>query len=116
MFEPGRIISATTGILVTKVVRTKNHFLITDAGMNDLIRPALYSAYHEVFTVKESNGDHTYDIVGPVCETGDFFAKRRKLGEVKKDEYLVIGNAGAYGRVMASTYNARPLTREVFLG
>ena len=116
VFEPGRIISATTGILVTKVVRTKNHFLITDAGMNDLIRPALYSAYHEVFTVKESSGNHTYDIVGPVCETGDFFAKNRKLGEVKKGEYLVIGNAGAYGRVMASTYNARPLTKEVFLG
>ena len=115
VFEPGRIISGTTGVLVTKIVRKKNQFLITDAGMNDLIRPALYGAYHEIYPLGEISKNKTYDVVGPVCETGDFFAKSRSIGEVETGDFLIIGNAGAYGRVMASTYNARPLTTELFL-
>ena len=120
VFEPGRIISGNCGVLVTKIIRTKNQqntsFLITDAGMNDLIRPALYDAYHEILPLTKNIGSASpYDIVGPICETGDFFARNRFISPVAKNDFLIIENAGAYGRVMSSTYNSRELTNEIII-
>jgi diaminopimelate decarboxylase len=122
MFEPGRLIVANAGILVTRVIYVKpttdKVFVITDAAMNDLIRPTLYGAHHEVVPVLQSRGDgtpSTIDIVGPVCETGDILAENREIPSPLAGDLLVLRSAGAYSAVMASTYNARPLVPEVMV-
>lgn len=122
IFEPGRLIAANAGILVSRVIYTKQaggrHFLMIDAGMNDLMRPALYGAHHDIIPLHPSSGKGgivNYDIVGPVCETGDIFAKQRPLPPMHPGEVVIIRSAGAYGAVMASTYNARPLIPEVMV-
>ncbi len=120
--EPGRMLVGNAGVLITRVLRVKEGstrtFVIVDAGMNDLLRPALYGAWHAIVPVREprSNvGLREVDIVGPVCETGDMFASGRKLAPVADGELLAIRTAGAYGRAMASFYNARALAPEVLV-
>jgi diaminopimelate decarboxylase len=118
IIEPGRFIVGNAGILVTKVVYIKpietKTFVIVDAGMNDLIRPALYESYHSIRPVKiESTDEFVVDIVGPICESTDCFAKERSIPIVKEGDLLSIFSAGAYGFVMSSNYNARPRTAEV---
>lgn len=122
VMEPGRVIVGNAGILVTKAMYLKEgetkSFVIVDAAMNDLIRPSLYEAYHEVRPVNEEAGRRaklTVDIVGPVCESGDFLAKDRSLPVVKPGELLAVMSAGAYGFVMASNYNSRPRVPEVLV-
>ena len=122
VMEPGRVIVGNAGILVTKALYLKEgetkSFVIVDAAMNDLIRPSLYDAYHEVRPVNEEAGrreKQTVDIVGPVCESGDFLAKDRSLPVVKPGELLAVMSAGAYGFVMASNYNSRPRVPEVLV-
>jgi len=119
IMEPGRYIVGNAGILVTKVIYIKKSlnktFVIVDAGMNSLIRPSLYQAYHEIVPVKYNKKKFKADVVGPICETGDFFAHDRLLQRVAENEYLAIKSAGAYGRVMASTYNERPLPLEILV-
>ena len=112
LIEPGRSIVGDAGILVTKVINTKKspskNFLIVDAGMNDLIRPPLYSAYHSIREVYQTKNKKTlFDVVGPVCETADFLGKDRMLS-VKQGDYLCVENVGAYGFVLSSNYNTRP--------
>tara|TARA_R110000824_G_scaffold118960_2_gene271506 strand:+ start:123030 stop:124301 length:1272 start_codon:yes stop_codon:yes gene_type:complete len=120
-FEPGRLIVGNAGILVSRVIYVKEGddrtFLIVDAAMNDLIRPTLYDAFHEIRAVSEPLGDTrvTYDIVGPVCETGDYMAKGRDLPPLRAGDLIAIMSAGAYGAVQASTYNTRPLVPEVLV-
>lgn len=120
--EPGRLLLGNAGLLVSSVVRVKSGatrtFVIVDAAMNDLIRPALYDAYHAVLPVVEPAADAAYapvDIVGPVCETGDTFARQRALPPVAAGDLVVFGTAGAYGAAMSSTYNSRPLVPEVMV-
>lgn len=119
VFEPGRILTAKMGVLVSRVVRTKTsdncHFTIIDAGMNDLIRPALYDAYHEVLPETKSKKMITTDIVGPVCETSDCFGVMKKLPALKTGDLVIIDNAGAYGRTMASRYNEREIAEEILV-
>lgn len=122
VMEPGRVIVGNAGILVTKAMYLKEgetkSFVIVDAAMNDLIRPSLYDAYHEVLPVNEKAGQRvkqTVDIVGPVCESGDFLAKDRSLSMVEPGELLAIMSAGAYGFVMSSNYNSRPRVPEVLV-
>jgi diaminopimelate decarboxylase len=123
LLEPGRSIIAPAGILVTAVVYKKKNagkqFLVVDAAMNDLIRPVLYSAYHAVVPVAQSTDatakSETVDVVGPVCETGDFFARSRELPTVAEGGLLAIFDAGAYGMVLASNYNTRPRSAEVLV-
>jgi diaminopimelate decarboxylase len=123
LLEPGRSIIGPAGILLTSVVYRKandgKRFLVVDAAMNDLIRPALYGAYHEIVTVTQSAESVTKsevtDIVGPVCETGDFFARDRELPLVDEGDLLAILDAGAYGMVLASNYNTRPRAAEVLV-
>jgi diaminopimelate decarboxylase len=121
IFEPGRLIVGNAGILVTRVVFVKHgdakNFVIVDAGMNDLIRPTLYDAYHEILPVREAaNGKRIRaDVVGPVCESGDFLAKDRDLPEPQPGALLAVMTAGAYGAVQAGTYNTRPLVPEVLV-
>ena len=121
-FEPGRLIAANAGVLVSRVIYVKRGeaktFAIIDAGMNDLIRPALYEAHHEIVAVAEPAPDSPrprYDVVGPVCETSDLFAADRSLPELKSGDLVAILSAGAYGAVMASDYNARPAAPEVLV-
>ena len=121
-FEPGRLIAANAGVLVSRVIYVKQGeaktFLIIDAGMNDLIRPALYEAHHEIAAVVEpavGSPRPRYDVVGPVCETSDLFAADRALPELKSGDLVAILSAGAYGAVMASDYNARPAAAEVLV-
>jgi diaminopimelate decarboxylase len=121
-FEPGRLIAGNAGILVSRVIYEKQGddraFLILDAAMNDLIRPTLYDAFHDIKPVTEpADGTERvlYDVVGPVCETGDFFAKGRTLPRLKSGDLVAIMSAGAYGAVQASTYNTRPLVPEVMV-
>ena len=120
-FEPGRLIVGNAGVLVSRVIYVKEGddrtFLIIDAAMNYLIRPTLYDAYHEIKSVTEPADQTrvTYDIVGPVCETGDFMAKARPLPTLKAGDLVAIMSAGAYGAVQASTYNTRPLVPEVLV-
>jgi diaminopimelate decarboxylase len=122
LLEPGRSIIGPAGVLIASVVyRKKNdgkRFLVVDAAMNDLIRPALYSAYHEILPVTQ-RGDATAtevtDIVGPICETGDFFARDRELPAVDEEDLLAILDVGAYGMVLASNYNTRPRAAEVLV-
>jgi diaminopimelate decarboxylase len=121
-FEPGRLIAANAGVLVSRVIYVKRGeaktFAIIDAGMNDLIRPALYDAHHEIAAVMEpavGSPRPRYDVVGPVCETSDLFAADRPLPELKSGDLVAILSAGAYGAVMASDYNARPAPCEVLV-
>ncbi|SLN64222.1 Diaminopimelate decarboxylase [Pseudoruegeria aquimaris] len=120
--EPGRLISGNAGILVSGVIYVKNgegrDFLILDAAMNDLIRPAMYEAYHDIVPVQEPAPgveQHPYDIVGPVCETGDTFAKQRLMPPLAAGDLVAFRSAGAYGAVMSSEYNSRPLIPEVLV-
>lgn len=120
IFEPGRRLSAEAGILVSRVVRVKKtqtkSFLVVDAGMNDLVRPAMYDAYHAVVPAVVTNGgETTYDVVGPVCESSDVFAKDRLMQTMRAGELLAFKTAGAYGASMSSTYNMRPLIAEVMV-
>ena len=121
VLEPGRYLIGNAGVLVTRVVYVKDgetrRFVVVDAAMNDLLRPALYGAYHRIEPVGDNAGGEIgeVDVVGPVCETGDTFATRRALPRVEPGQLLCIYGAGAYGAVMASTYNARPLVPEVLV-
>jgi diaminopimelate decarboxylase len=119
--EPGRLITANAGVLVAQVIYVKKgdekEFIILDAGMNDLIRPAMYEAWHEIVPVRAAGGGQrkVYDIVGPVCESADLFARDRELPAVSPGDLVAILTAGAYGAVQASSYNARPLAPEVLV-
>ena len=120
--EPGRLLTGNAGLMVSSVIYNKSgegrDFMIVDAAMNDLIRPALYEAYHEIIPVIESTKNsetQDYDIVGPVCETGDTFANKRALTPVADGEMVAFRSAGAYGAVMASEYNTRPLIPEILV-
>ena len=120
LLEPGRFISGNAGILVTRVEYVKRtgrkNFVIVDAAMNDLIRPAFYDAYHEIVPLTRRNGGNIKsDVVGPICESGDYFCKDRPLPRVGEGDYLALLSAGAYGFVMASNYNARPLAAEIMV-
>jgi diaminopimelate decarboxylase len=123
LLEPGRSIIGPAGVLLTSVLYRKEndgkHFLVVDAAMNDLIRPALYGAYHEIVPVirtkKASAKNETIDIVGPVCESGDFFARDRELPRVEEGQLLAILDAGAYGMALASNYNSRPRPAEILV-
>jgi diaminopimelate decarboxylase len=119
IFEPGRLIVANAGVLLSRVIRVKpgtpDPFVIADAAMNDLMRPALYDAHHEIDPVKPGGERMTANVVGPVCETGDTFAMGREMGRVGADDLIVFRTAGAYAATMASTYNSRPLTAEVLV-
>ena len=126
LLEPGRLLVGNAGVLLTRVRYLKQtgrkNFAIVDAGMNDLIRPALYHSYHEIVPVAEpitsrstSTNRDKIDIVGPVCETGDFFALDREMPELREGDLLAIMSAGAYGFVMASNYNSRPLPGEALV-
>ena len=113
--EPGRSISANAGILLTKVEYKKNNFLITDAAMNDLLRPALYQAQHDVWQVNSKSDDiQNYNVVGPICETGDFLAKDKQLSADEGD-LLALRSVGAYGFVMSSNYNSRMRGAEILV-
>ena len=122
-FEPGRLIAANAGVLVSRVIHVHERadsgqkFLVIDAGMNDLIRPALYDAYHDIRPIAAPvDGDTvTYDVVGPVCETGDTFTRGRELPRLKAGDLVAFMSAGAYGAVMGSEYNSRPLAPEVLV-
>ena len=120
LIEPGRFISGSAGILVTRVEYVKRtgrkNFLIVDAAMNDLIRPAFYDAYHEIVPVTRSSGALvTADVVGPICESGDYFCQDRPVPKAGPGDYLALMSAGAYGFVMASNYNTRGLAAEVMV-
>jgi diaminopimelate decarboxylase len=123
LLEPGRSIVGPAGALLTSIVYKKSNsgkkFLIVDAAMNDLIRPALYGAFHEIVPVTQHTDkiarSETTDIVGPVCETGDFFARDRTLPIVEEGDLLAILDVGAYGMVLASNYNTRPRPAEVLV-
>ncbi len=120
--EPGRLIAGNAGIMLSKVIYVKSgedrDFLIIDGAMNDLIRPAMYEAHHDIIPVVEpapGTEPHSYDIVGPVCETGDTFAKQREMTPLVAGDLIAFRSAGAYGAVMASEYNSRPLIPEVLV-
>jgi diaminopimelate decarboxylase len=124
IMEPGRFIVGNAGILVVKVLYIKStpkkKFVIVDGGMNDLIRPALYEAYHNIIPLKGSKdqrirGSEKVDVVGPICESGDFFAKERRLPKFKEGEYIAVMSAGAYGFSMSSNYNSRRRAQEVMV-
>jgi diaminopimelate decarboxylase len=122
IFEPGRLIVGNAGILVTRVQYVKRGeaktFVVVDAGMNDLIRPTLYEAHHEIWPVKEASVSAkrlVVDVVGPVCESGDFLALERDIPEAQPGDLLAVMSAGAYGAVQAGTYNTRPLVPEVLV-
>jgi diaminopimelate decarboxylase len=120
LIEPGRFISGNAGVLVTRVEYVKQtgrkNFLIVDAAMNDLIRPSFYEAFHEIVPLTHRNGGMIKsDVVGPICESSDFFAKDRPLPKLGEGDYLALLSAGAYGFVMASTYNTRSLAAEVLV-
>ena len=122
IFEPGRLIVGNAGVLVTRIIYVKRgesrNFAIVDAAMNDLIRPTLYDAWHEIWPLRQPAADTAmalYDVVGPVCETGDSFATNRELATLGENDLLAILSAGAYGAVQAGTYNARLLIPEVLV-
>jgi diaminopimelate decarboxylase len=121
LLEPGRFIVAQAGALLTRVLFVKKNgsktFVITDAGMNDLIRPALYQAHHEILPVRQPTGKATLtaDVVGPVCESGDFFARDRSLPTVKPGDLVLLLDAGAYGMSLTSNYNTRPRPPEILV-
>lgn len=121
LLEPGRFLVGNAGVLLTRVRYMKQtgqkKFAIVDAGMNDLIRPALYQSYHEIVPTREPEnvGHETIDVVGPVCESGDFFAQDRAMPPLAEGDLVAVMSAGAYGFVMASNYNSRPLPAEVLV-
>ncbi len=120
IMEPGRFIAGNSGIFVTKKLYTKDNgvrkFMIVDAGMNDLVRPSMYGAYHEIIPLKASSARKIVcDVVGPVCESGDVFAQQRRLPDIKDGEFLAMLSAGAYGYAMSSNYNVRPRVAEVMV-
>jgi diaminopimelate decarboxylase len=119
LFEPGRLIVGNAGVLLTRVVRVKPGvrapWLIVDAGMNDLMRPALYDAYHRIEAVRPSGVSQVVNVVGPVCETGDTFTMGRDMDEVAAGDLIVFRTAGAYGATLSSGYNSRPLAAEVLI-
>ena len=123
ILEPGRFISGNSGVLVTKVIYTKRtprkKFIIVDSGMNDLLRPSLYEAYHKIVPVKlaenSSDTSERLDVVGPICETGDFLGKDRFLPQLNRGDLLAVMGAGAYGFTMSSNYNSRPRAAEVMV-
>jgi diaminopimelate decarboxylase len=120
MVEPGRSIVAEAGILLTRVLYRKQtarkDFVVVDAAMNDLLRPSLYRSHHEIIPVrKNSNGTVLVDVVGPVCESGDFLAKNRELASVFPGDLMAVCTAGAYGFVLASNYNSRPRPPEIMV-
>jgi diaminopimelate decarboxylase len=122
VLEPGRVLVGNAGLLISRILYVKEGatrtFLICDAGMNDLVRPAMYDAYHEILPLSEPAADsprRPVDVVGPVCESGDTFARHRLLPPLAKDDLIAFATAGAYGAAMASTYNSRPLVPEVLV-
>ena len=122
MFEPGRLIAGNAGILCRRVIYVKETgdktFVIVDAAMNDLIRPTLYDAWHEIRPVSSRRrraARIVADVVGPVCETGDFIARDRAMAPLRAGDLIAIATAGAYGAVQAGTYNTRPLVPEVLV-
>ena len=120
IFEPGRVIVGNAGILVTRVLYTKGNdgkrFVIVDAGMNDLIRPSLYGAFHQIQPVlRRAREEITADVVGPICESGDFLAKGRLLPAFERGELMAVMSAGAYGFTMSSNYNSRPRIPEILV-
>lgn len=122
IFEPGRMIAGNAGILVSRVLYMKEgqnrRFAIVDAAMNDLVRPTLYDAFHEIWPVRQAPGDaklQKMDVVGPVCETGDFLARNRYLAPLQAGDLIAVMTAGAYGAVQSGTYNSRPLIAEVLV-
>jgi diaminopimelate decarboxylase len=120
IFEPGRVLVGNAGILVTRVLYTKGNegkrFVIVDAGMNDLIRPSLYGSFHRIVPViRRERPEMTVDVVGPICESGDFLAKGRLLPEFESGELMAVMSAGAYGFTMSSTYNSRPRIPEILV-
>ena len=122
IFEPGRVITGNAGVLVARVLYEKvspdKRFVIIDAGMNDLIRPSLYQAFQDVWPVEEAVKErerHLTDLVGPICESGDYLAKDRSLPELRRDDLVAVMSAGAYGFTMASNYNSRPRPPEILV-
>jgi diaminopimelate decarboxylase len=120
LLEPGRALVANAGILVTRVLYLKQtetkRFVIVDGGMNDLIRPSLYGSYHAIRAVRKRNGETMIaDLVGPICESGDFFAKDREIPNLERGDLVAVMSAGAYGFVMASNYNSKPKAAEVLV-
>ena len=121
VFEPGRLIVGNAGVLITRVIYVKQGdartFVIVDAGMNDLVRPTLYDAHHDLLPVREATDrvEILADVVGPVCETGDYLALDRRMPEAKQGELIAVLTSGAYGAVQAGTYNTRPLIPEVLV-
>lgn len=120
IFEPGRVIVGNAGILLTKVLYLKQNreknFIIVDAAMNDLARPSLYGAYHDIWPLRQEERPYIVaDVVGPICESGDFLAKDRKMPKIESGELLAVMSAGAYGFVMSSNYNSRPRVPEVLV-
>ena len=121
-FEPGRFLVGTAGLLVSRVVYVKKgltkKFVVLDAGMNDLIRPAMYEAFHDIMPVREPKAGTVlskWDVVGPVCETSDLFGQDRELPESASGDLMVLAAAGAYGAAMSSNYNGRPLIPEILV-
>ena len=124
IFELGRSIVGPSGLLICKVLALKSgestndkNFIVVDAAMNDLMRPSLYGAYHEIFPItnfEKSNSDTSWDVVGPICETGDWLGKNRNI-QTKEGEKLAIASAGAYGSSMASNYNSRTRPAEILI-
>jgi diaminopimelate decarboxylase len=121
LLEPGRCIIGPAGALLTRVLYRKTNgrkkFLVVDAAMNDLLRPSLYNAHHEIVPVREASDrpSETVDVVGPICESGDFLAKNRPLPTASEGDLLAVLDAGAYGTVLASNYNSRPRPAEVLV-
>jgi len=118
--QPGRVLAANAGILLSNVLGNKenggHHFVIIDGATTDLIRPAMYDAYHAVYSHCEKHSQQMGDVVGPVCESSDALAKHRDMPKFEKDDLLIIGSAGAYASSMGSTYNMRPLSPEILVG
>lgn len=120
ILEPGRVIVGNAGVLIARVLYTKSsgdkHFIIVDAAMNDLVRPSLYEAYHEIRPVRQTERTRiTADIVGPICESGDFLARGRQVPELAPGDYIAVMSAGAYGFSMSSNYNSRPRVPEILV-
>ena len=119
IFEPGRLIVGNAGVLLSRVIRIKQGvsqpFVIVDAAMNDLMRPSIYYAWHDIRAIAPNGKRMTANVVGPVCESGDTFATGRDMDQVKEGDLVAFMTAGAYGATMASTYNSRPLTAEVLV-